>query len=94
MTFTDADRVTLVQAKPRQQVTVTADPKPYTAGDMFKREFVRWKVIDGIEVSPEDQMKPSFTFEMPETMSICLRNSKMSERRSPGAQKSTMSSAM
>ncbi|MDR3895638.1 MAG: hypothetical protein Q3X80_01000 [Oscillospiraceae bacterium] len=66
MTFTDADRVTLVQAKPRQQVTVTADPKPYTAGDMFKREFVRWKVIDGIEVSPEDQMKPSFTFEMPE----------------------------
>ena len=66
VTFTDADRVTLVQAKPRQQVTVTADPKPYTAGDMFKREFVRWKVIDGIEVSPEDQMKPSFTFEMPE----------------------------
>ena len=66
VTFTDADRVTLVQAKPRQQVTVTADSKPYTAGDMFKREFVRWKVIDGIEVSPEDQMKPSFTFEMPE----------------------------
>ena len=66
VTFTDADGVTLVQAKPRQQVTVTADPKPYTAGDMFKREFVRWKVIDGIEVSPEDQLKPSFTFEMPE----------------------------
>lgn len=65
VTFTDADGVTLVQAKSRQQVTVTADPKPYTAGDMFKREFVRWKVIDGIEVSPEDQLKPSFTFEMP-----------------------------
>ena len=66
VTFTDADGVTLRQAQPHQQVTVTADPKPYTAGDMFKREFVRWKVIDGIEVSPEDQLKPSFTFEMPE----------------------------
>ena len=66
VTFTDADGVTLVQAKSRQQVTVTADPKPYTAGDMFKREFVRWEVIDGIEVSLEDQLKPSFTFEMPE----------------------------
>ena len=66
VTFTDADRVTLMQAQPHQQVTVTANPKPYTAGNMFQREFVRWKDIKGIEVSAKDQLKPSFTFEMPE----------------------------
>ena len=66
VTFTDADGVTLMQAQPHQQVTVTANPKPYTAGNMFQREFVRWKDIKGIEVSAKDQLKPSFTFEMPE----------------------------
>ena len=66
VTFTDADGVTLMQAQPHQQVTVTANPKPYTAGNMFQREFVRWKDIKGIEVSAKDQLNPSFTFEMPE----------------------------
>ena len=65
VTFTDADGVTLMQAQPGQQVTVTAQPVPYKAGNLFHREFVCWKDIDGIEVSGEDQLKPSFTFEMP-----------------------------
>ena len=65
VTFTDADGVTLMQARPGQQVTVTAQPVPYKAGNLFHREFVRWKNIEGIEVSAEDQLKPSFTFEMP-----------------------------
>ena len=65
VTFTDAGGVTLKQAQPGQQVTVTAQPVPYTAGDVFHREFVRWKDIEGIEVSDEDQLKPSFTFTMP-----------------------------
>ena len=65
VTFTDSNGVTLMQAQPGQQVTVTAQPVPYTAGDVFHRKFVRWKDIDGIKVSAEDQLKPSFTFEMP-----------------------------
>ena len=65
MTFTDSNGVTLMQAQPGQQVTVTAQPVPYTAGDVFHRKFVRWKDIDGIKVSAEDQLKPSFTFTMP-----------------------------
>ena len=63
--FTDSNGVTLMQAKPGQQVTVTAQPVPYTAGDVFHRKFVCWKDIEGIKVSAEDQLKPSFTFEMP-----------------------------
>ena len=63
--FTDSNGVTLMQAQPGQQVTVTAQPVPYTAGDMFHRKFVCWKDIEGIKVSAEDQLKPSFTFEMP-----------------------------
>ena len=63
--FTDSNGVTLMQAQPGQQVTVTAQPVPYTAGDVFHREFVCWKDIEGIKVSAEDQLKPSFTFEMP-----------------------------
>ena len=65
VTFTDSNGVTLMQAQPGQQVTVTAQPVPYTAGDVFHRKFVRWKDIDGIKVSAEDQLKPSFTFTMP-----------------------------
>ena len=65
VTFTDADGVTLMQARPGQKVTVTAQPVPYKAGNLFHREFVRWKDIEGIKVSAEDQLKPSFTFEMP-----------------------------
>ena len=65
VTFTDSNGVTLMQAQPGQQVTVTAQPVPYTAGDVFHREFVCWKDIEGIKVSAEDQLKPSFTFEMP-----------------------------
>ena len=63
--FTDSNGVTLMQAQPGQQVTVTAQPVPYTAGDVFHRKFVRWKDIKGIEVSTEDQLNPSFTFTMP-----------------------------
>ena len=63
--FTDSNGVTLMQAQPGQQVTVTAQPVPYTAGDVFHRKFVCWKDIEGIKVSAEDQLKPSFTFEMP-----------------------------
>ena len=63
--FTDSNGVTLMQAQPGQQVTVTAQPVPYKAGNLFHREFVRWKDIEGIKVSAEDQLKPSFTFEMP-----------------------------
>ena len=63
--FTDSNGVTLMQAQPGQQVTVTAQPVPYTAGDVFHRKFVCWKGIEGIKVSAEDQLKPSFTFEMP-----------------------------
>ena len=62
--FTDSNGVTLMQAQPGQQVTVTAQPVPYTAGDVFHRKFVCWKDIEGIKVSAEDQLKPSFTFEM------------------------------
>ena len=65
VTFTDADGVTLMQAKPGQKITVTAKPQPYTVGNYFQRAFVRWKNIEGINVSDEDQLKPSFTFEMP-----------------------------
>ena len=65
VTFTDSNGVTLMQAQPGQQVTVTAQPVPYTAGDVFHRKFVCWKGIEGIKVSAEDQLKPSFTFEMP-----------------------------
>ena len=65
VTFTDSNGVTLMQAQPGQQVTVTAQPVPYTAGDVFHRKFVRWKDIKGIEVSTEDQLNPSFTFTMP-----------------------------
>ena len=65
VTFTDSNGVTLMQARPGQQVTVTAQPVPYTAGDVFHRKFVCWKDIEGIKVSAEDQLKPSFTFEMP-----------------------------
>ena len=65
VTFTDADGVTLMQARPGQQVTVTAQPVPYKAGNLFHRKFVCWKDIEGIKVSAEDQLKPSFTFEMP-----------------------------
>ena len=54
-----------MQAQPGQQVTVTAQPVPYTAGDVFHRKFVCWKGIKGIEVSTEDQLNPSFTFTMP-----------------------------
>ena len=63
--FTDSNGVTLMQAQPGQRVTVTAQPVPYTAGDVFHRKFVCWKDIEGIKVSAEDQLKPSFTFEMP-----------------------------
>ena len=65
VTFTDSNGVTLMQAQPGQQVTVTAQPVPYTAGDVFHRKFVCWKGIKGIEVSTEDQLNPSFTFTMP-----------------------------
>ncbi len=65
VTFTDSNGVRLMQARPGQQVTVTAQPVPYTAGDVFHRKFVCWKDIEGIKVSAEDQLKPSFTFEMP-----------------------------
>ena len=65
VTFTDSNGVTLMQARPGQQVTVTAQPVPYTAGNVFHRKFVCWKDIEGIKVSAEDQLKPSFTFEMP-----------------------------
>ena len=65
VTFTDSNGVTLMQAQPGQQVTVTAQPVPYTAGDVFHRKFVCWKGIEGIKVSAEDQLKPSFTFTMP-----------------------------
>ena len=65
VTFTDSNGVTLMQAQPGQQVTVTAQPVPYTAGDVFHRKFVCWKDIEGIKVSAEDQLKPSFTFTMP-----------------------------
>ena len=40
VTFTDSNGVTLMQAQPGQQVTVTAQPVPYTAGDVFHRKFV------------------------------------------------------
>ena len=65
VTFTDSNGVTLMQALPGQQVTVTAQPVPYTAGNVFHRKFVCWKDIEGIEVSTEDQLNPSFTFTMP-----------------------------
>ena len=65
VTFTDADGVTLMQARPGQKVTVTAQPVPYKAGNLFHREFVRWKDIEGIKVSAEDRLTPSFTFTMP-----------------------------
>ena len=65
VTFTDSNGVTLMQAQPGQQVTVTAQPVPYTAGDVFHRKFVCWKNIEGIEVSTEDRLTPSFTFTMP-----------------------------
>ena len=65
VTFTDSNGVTLMQAQPGQQVTVIAQPVPYTAGDVFHRKFVCWKDIKGIEVSTEDQLNPSFTFTMP-----------------------------
>ena len=65
VTFTDSNGVTLMQAQPGQQVTVTAQPVPYTAGDVFHRKFVCWKDIEGIEVSTEDRLTPSFTFTMP-----------------------------
>ena len=65
VTFTDSNGVTLMQAQPGQQVTVTAQPVPYTAGDVFHRKFVCWKGIEGIEVSTEDRLTPSFTFTMP-----------------------------
>ena len=63
--FTDSNGVTLMQALPGQQVTVTAQPVPYTAGNVFHRKFVCWKDIEGIEVSAEDRLTPSFTFTMP-----------------------------
>lgn len=44
VTFTDDAGVTLMQARPGQKVTVTAEPMAYKAGDMFKREFVCWKI--------------------------------------------------
>ena len=44
---------------------MTAQPVPYTAGDVFHRKFVCWKDIEGIEVSTEDRLTPSFTFTMP-----------------------------
>ena len=65
VTFTDDAGVTLMQALPGQQVTVTAQPVPYTAGNVFHRKFVCWKDIEGIEVSAEDRLTPSFTFTMP-----------------------------
>ena len=65
VTFTDSNGVTLMQARPGQQVTVPAQPVPDTAGDVFHRKFVCWKDIEGIKVSAEDQLNPSFTFEMP-----------------------------
>ena len=65
VTFTDSNGVTLMQALPGQQVTVTAQPVPYTAGNVFHRKFVCWKDIEGIEVSAEDRLTPSFTFTMP-----------------------------
>ena len=65
VTFTDSNGVTLMQALPGQQVTVTAQPVPYTAGNVFHRKFACWKDIEGIEVSAEDRLTPSFTFTMP-----------------------------
>ena len=65
VTFTDDAGVTLMQARPGQKVTVTAEPMAYKAGDVFHRKFVCWKDIEGIEVSTEDRLTPSFTFTMP-----------------------------
>ena len=65
VTFTDAG-VTLMQARPGQKVTVTAEPMAYKAGDMFKREFVCWKNTEGISVDEENSLKSSFSFTMPE----------------------------
>lgn len=65
VTFTDAAGATLVQAKPGQRVTVTAQPRPYTVGDMFRREFVCWKNAEGISIDEENSTKTSFTFTMP-----------------------------
>ena len=65
VTFTDAAGATLVQAKPGQRVTVTAQPRPYTAGDIFRREFVCWKNAEGISIDEENSTKTSFTFTMP-----------------------------
>ena len=65
VTFTDAAGATLVQAKPGQRVTVTAQPRPYTVGDMFRREFVCWKNAKGISIDEENSTKTSFTFTMP-----------------------------
>lgn len=65
VTFTDAAGATLVQAKPGQRVTVTAQPRPYTVGDMFRREFVCWKNAESISIDEENSTKTSFTFTMP-----------------------------
>ena len=65
VTFTDAAGATLVQAKPGQRVTVTAQPRPYTVGDIFRREFVCWKNAEGISIDEENSTKTSFTFTMP-----------------------------
>ena len=66
VTFTDDAGVTLMQARPGQKVTVTAEPMAYKAGDMFKREFVCWKNTEGISVDEENSLKSSFSFTMPE----------------------------
>lgn len=65
VSFTNKSGHPIVQAKPGEQVTVTATPKDLGEGALYKYRFVEWKNERGISVG-ENRNTSSFSFIMPE----------------------------
>lgn len=64
VSFTNKSGHPIVQAKPGEQVTVTATPKDLGEGALYKYRFVEWKNERGISVD-ENRNTSSFSFIMP-----------------------------
>ena len=65
VSFTNKSGHPIVQAKPGEQVTVTATPKDLGEGALYKYRFAEWKNERGISVD-ENRNTSSFSFIMPE----------------------------
>lgn len=61
--FTDENGVEITQAAENATVNVTATPR--NTGGYYEFAFDEWKEATGIDISPADRIKNTFTFQMP-----------------------------